>query len=187
MENILTIGITTHGNRVSKEIISFLKGSNVSVIISEDKDIDSEFIPDYVNELSQSGTDTKYVFSKKSGIANNRQNILDNVKTKYFYTIDNDDVLKGNLTELTNFLSNNDYDIISIKCYEDGHYMHIPKDFFYMCTWMQIFKTDWFKGLGGYIQSWNFIHEECATNLNMKVNNGRKNYSKKIFQLLPII
>lgn len=180
MKNVLTIGITTLGNFVSSDIIEFLKGKPVKVIISECRDDKSDNLPSYVIDLRNSGVDTQYLYFGKMGIANNRQNILDHVKTEYFYTIDNDDSLEGDLEEVTKFLNENKVDALYIRCYEDGKYMRIPHSFIYMCTWMQIFRTDWFRSLGGYVQSWNFIHEECATNLNLITNLGKKTYVRKI-------
>lgn len=180
MKNILTIGITTHGSHISKDIIDFLKGQPVTVIISEDKDINQNKLPDFVFELKESGTKTEYYFSERQGIANNRQNILNHVQTKYFYTIDNDDKMTGNLSELNSFLSATDFDLLYVKCYEDGKYMRVPTGFLYMCTWMQIYKTEWFRKLGGYIQSWNFIHEESVTNANMFANLGENKFKRTI-------
>lgn len=97
MNTCLTIGITTFGNKISFDVINFLKGQPINVIISENKEDLSLSPPEYVNELLKSKVNTKYIFCDKPGIGNNRQNILDNVETKYFYTIDNDDNLEGDL------------------------------------------------------------------------------------------
>lgn len=184
-KNLLTIGITTHGNKVDLGLVKSLVGQPVNIIISEDLEDLSNNLPDYCKELSESGMNFLYVFSDLQGIANNRDNLLKFVNTKYFYIIDNDDKLLCNYQELNKFLEETDYDAIYIKCYEDGKFMGISRKFIYMTTWMQIFNTEWFRKLGGYVQSWNFIHEECATNLNMISNLGknkyrRKNISKKI-------
>lgn len=182
MQELLTIGITTHGNKIAKNIIDLLKSSPVRVIISEDleykSDLDSK--PIFIQELKDSGVQVKYIKSLKQGIANNRQNILDNVETKFLYTIDNDDAFECDFVALNDYLSKSDCDAIYIRCYEDGRYMHIPSSFIYMCTWMQIFRTEWFKALGGYVQSWNFIHEESATNLNLRTNLHGGKYKKAI-------
>ncbi|BDC94574.1 glycosyltransferase [Treponema bryantii] len=179
-KSILTIGITTFGNKIAQNVIDFLKGQPIDVIISENKEDLTSNKPSFFYELQESGVNTKYIYCEERGIANNRQKILDNVCTKYFYTIDNDDSLTGNIPELVTFLSNNDYDALYIRCYEDGKYMHIPHSFIYMCTWMQIFKTEWIRELGGYVQSWNFIHEESATNINWRTNLGDRPYKRII-------
>lgn len=178
MEKILTIGITTFGNNIAPNIIDFLKGQPIKVIISENKDNLSNSLPGFVKELQDSGVDTKYLYCANRGIANNRQNILENITTKYYYIIDNDDNLTGNIPELVKYLSENEYDALYIHCYEDGNYMNIPHRFIYMCTWMQIYRTEWIRNLGGYIQSWNFIHEESATNINWRTNQGNIAYRR---------
>ena len=180
MNTCLTIGITTFGNKISFDVINFLKGQPINVIISENKEDLSLSPPEYVNELLKSKVNTKYIFCDKPGIGNNRQNILENVETKYFYTIDNDDNLEGDLKEVIKFLNNEEYDAFYIRCYEDGKYMNIPHNFIYMCTWMQIYRTAWIRELGGYLQSWNFIHEESVTNINWRVNLNRKKYRRII-------
>jgi|GEM_PF-4900211 hypothetical protein len=180
MKKSLTIGITTFGNKISSDVIEFLKGQPINVIISENKEDLSSKQPEYVKELIQSGVNTKYIFCDKPGIGNNRQCILDHVETKYFYTIDNDDNLEGNLEKVVEFLNAEEYDAVYIRCYEDGKYMNIPHNFIYMCTWMQIYRTAWIRELGGYIQSWNFIHEESATNLNWRANLNNKKYRRVI-------
>lgn len=180
MNTCLTIGITTIGNKISFDVINFLKGQSINVIISENKEDLSLSPPEYVNELLKSKVNTKYIFCNKPGIGNNRQNILDNVETKYFYTIDNDDNLEGDLKEVIKFLNNEEYDAFYIRCYEDGKYMNIPHNFIYMCTWMQIYRTAWIRELGGYLQSWNFIHEESVTNINWRVNLNKKKYRRII-------
>ncbi len=180
MNTCLTIGITTFGNKISFDVINFLKGQPINVIISENKEDLSLSPPEYVNELLKSKVNTKYIFCDKTGIGNNRQNILDNVETKYFYTIDNDDNLEGDLKEVIKFLNNEEYDAFYIRCYEDGKYMNIPHNFIYMCTWMQIYRTAWIRELGGYLQSWNFIHEESVTNINWRVNLNKKKYRRII-------
>lgn len=180
MNTCLTIGITTFGNKISFDVINFLKGQPINVIISENKEDLSLSPPEYVNELLKSKVNTKYIFCNKPGIGNNRQNILDNVETKYFYTIDNDDNLEGDLKEVIKFLNNEEYDAFYIRCYEDGKYMNIPHNFIYMCTWMQIYRTAWIRELGGYLQSWNFIHEESVTNINWRVNLNKKKYRRII-------
>lgn len=180
MNTCLTIGITTFGNKISFDVINFLKGQPINVIISENKEDLSLSPPEYVNELSKSKVNTKYIFCDKPGIGNNRQNILDNVETKYFYTIDNDDNLEGDLKEVIKFLNREEYDAFYIRCYEDGKYMNIPHNFIYMCTWMQIYRTAWIRELGGYLQSWNFIHEESVTNINWRVNLNKKKYRRII-------
>lgn len=180
MNTCLTIGITTFGNKISFDVINFLKGQPINVIISENKEDLSLSPPEYVNELLKSKVNTKYIFCDKPGIGNNRQNILENVETKYFYTIDNDDKLEGDLKEVIKFLNNEEYDAFYIRCYEDGKYMNIPHNFIYMCTWMQIYRTAWIRELGGYLQSWNFIHEESVTNINWRVNLNKKKYRRII-------
>lgn len=180
MKTCLTIGITTFGNKISFDVINFLKGQPINVIISENKEDLSLSPPEYVNELLKSKVNTKYIFCDKPGIGNNRQNILENVETKYFYTIDNDDNLEGDLKEVIKFLNNEEYDAFYIRCYEDGKYMNIPHNFIYMCTWMQIYRTAWIRELGGYLQSWNFIHEESVTNINWRVNLNKKKYRRII-------
>lgn len=180
MNTCLTIGITTFGNKISFDVINFLKGQPINVIISENKEDLSLSPPEYVSELLKSKVNTKYIFCDKPGIGNNRQNILDNVETKYFYTIDNDDNLEGDLKEVIKFLNNEEYDAFYIRCYEDGKYMNIPHNFIYMCTWMQIYRTAWIRELGGYLQSWNFIHEESVTNINWRVNLNKKKYRRII-------
>lgn len=180
MNTCLTIGITTFGNKISFDVINFLKGQPINVIISENKEDLSLSPPEYVNELLKSKVNTKYIFCDKPGIGNNRQNILDNVETKYFYTIDNDDNLEGDLKEVIKFLNREEYDAFYIRCYEDGKYMNIPHNFIYMCTWMQIYRTAWIRELGGYLQSWNFIHEESVTNINWRVNLNKKKYRRII-------
>ena len=180
MNTCLTIGITTFGNKISFDVINFLKGQPINVIISENKEDLSLSPPEYVNELLKSKVNTKYIFCDKTGIGNNRQNILDNVETKYFYTIDNDDNLEGDLKEVIKFLNREEYDAFYIRCYEDGKYMNIPHNFIYMCTWMQIYRTAWIRELGGYLQSWNFIHEESVTNINWRVNLNKKKYRRII-------
>lgn len=180
MDEILTVGITTYGNKVANNVINFLKGQKIKVIISENKEDCSNNLPSYIEELKRSGVDTKYFFCAKQGIAYNRQNILDNVNTKYFYTIDNDDGLTGNFTKVNEFLSKAEYDAVFIRCYEDGKYMRIPSSFIYMCTWMQIYRTEWIRSLGGYVQSWNFIHEESATNINWRTNLKNRKYRRII-------
>ena len=147
MKTCLTIGITTFGNKISFDVINFLKGQPINVIISENKEDLSLSPPEYVNELLKSKVNTKYIFCDKPGIGNNRQNILENVETKYFYTIDNDDNLEGDLKEVIKFLNNEEYDAFYIRCYEDGKYMNIPHNFIYMCTWMQIYRTAWIREL----------------------------------------
>lgn len=179
MNEILTIGITTHGNKIAANIIDRLLGSPVKVIISEDLDYRQEE-PQFVINLRTSGIDVSYIKSNQSGIANNRQNILNNVSTKYLYSIDNDDDFDCDYVALNKFLHENDYDVMYVRCYEDGKYMHIPRNFIYMCTWMQIFNVEWLKKYGGYVQSWNFIHEESATNLNLRANLGNIKYKKII-------
>lgn len=180
MEKILTIGITTFGNKIAQNVVDFLKGQPIKVIISENKDDFSNSQPAFVKELQDSGVDTRYLYCENKGIANNRQNILDNITTKYYYIIDNDDSLTGNLPELVKYLSENEYDAFYIRCYEDGNYMHIPHNFIYMCTWMQIYRTEWIRKLGGYVQSWNFIHEESVTNINWRANQGKTPFRRVI-------
>ena len=180
MNTCLTIGITTFGNKISFDVINFLKGQPINVIISENKEDLSLSPPEYVNELLKSKVNTKYIFCDKPGIGNNRQNILENVETKYFYTIDNDDNLEGDLKEVIKFLNNEEYDAFYIRCYEDGKYMNIPHNFIYMCTWMQIYRTAWIRELGGYLQSWNFIHKESVTNINWRVKLKKKKYRRII-------
>ena len=180
MNNILSVGITTHGNRISDRLIETLCGQPVNIIISEDLDDLSVCMPEYFSVLSHSGVHVEYVFSPKCGIANNRQNILNHVRTKFLYIIDNDDFLEADFVGLNAYLSNTTDDVLYIKCYEDGKYMHIPRGFIYMCTWMQIFNTEWLKRYGGYVQSWNFIHEECATNLNLRANRNGGEYRRSV-------
>lgn len=180
MKELLTIGITAHGNKVADRVIDFIAGQPVKVIISEDLEDRSSNPPDWFKRLTASGVDAKYIFSTKQGIANNRQNILDHVETKFLYTIDNDDAMEGDWAKVNEYLASTKADAIYIRCYEDGRYMHIPANFIYMCTWMQIFRTQWLRDLGGYVQSWNFIHEESATNLNLRANLQGRPFAKEI-------
>ena len=182
MKNMLTIGITTHGNKISNKIIKYLCNKPIDVIISEDKENLSASLPTYIETIKLTGVNVRYVFSKLQGIANNRQNILDNVQTKYVYIIDNDDDFKCDFKKLNLFLKFTNFDVLYVHCYEDGRFMGIgnSKEFIYMCTWMQIFKASWLRKFGGYIQSWNFIHEEFATNINLITNLNNRSYKKTI-------
>lgn len=182
MDTLLTIGITTHGNKISEKIIQFLLNKPIQIIVSEDLEDKSSNLPDYITRLYSFNKNVKYIFSHKQGIANNRQNILDVVTTKYLYTIDHDDLLEANFWMLNEFLDNSNYDVLYVKCYEDGEYIRIPHNFIYMCTWMQIFNVDWLRKYGGYVQSWNFIHEECATNLNLIANLRGSTYKRCILK-----
>lgn len=182
MKKMLTVGITTHGNKVSDRIVDCLCNKPIDVIVSEDKENLSNNQPVFINKIQSSGVDAKYIFSELQGIANNRQNILDNVHTKYVYIIDNDDELNCNFEKLNFFLRLTNFDVLYVHCYEDGKFMGIgnSKEFIYMCTWMQIFKTSWLRKHGGYVQSWNFIHEEFATNINLLTNSNNRFYKKVI-------
>ena len=62
MNTCLTIGITTFGNKISFDVINFLKGQPINVINAENKEDLSLSPPEYVNELLKSKVNTKYIF-----------------------------------------------------------------------------------------------------------------------------
>ena len=183
LKDILTIGVTLHGNQIfSQSVIDAFKNKNIQFIVSNDK-------PDNTFETIK----TKYASSNilfvesRPGIENNRQNILDYTKTKYVYIIDYDDEFTINQNELLDFLKSNNSDIVTVDCYEDekstADYIYYNSTTLFVVTWAQIFKTTFMKAAGGYLQTWNSYHEEFGTNANMLANIYKNEIHYKISHL----
>ena len=170
-EDLLTIGITVHQEQdLSKSIIEMLSScKKIQFIISNDAG------RDYNNNLKEALKDRENIriVYAKPGIENNRQNILNNTSSKYVYIIDYDDEIFINEKLLLDELYDCDDDIIMVNPCENGSepdYIYHSDTQLFVTTWAQIFSTNFIRQVGGYIQTWNFYHEEFGTNANMLAN-----------------
>lgn len=185
-EPLLTIGITMHGNQELSESIEreIRLRDKISWIIS--------------NDLSQTSLDSlKVKFSdlsnisyylSKPGIENNRQNILNHTETKYLYVIDYDDDLYIDQDKVLSILEKTDADILPVNPLENGldtsDYIYYDEATIFVTTWAQVFKTNFLRRVGGYIQTWNFYHEEFGTNANILANIYKEHIKYVISEVL---
>ena len=129
-------------------------------------------ITEELKELFKDSSNIEFIYSKP-GIENNRQNILSHTFSKYIYIIDYDDEIKLDEDKLLPLLEKYNDEIIMINPYEDDvqpDYIYHSDTQLFIVTWAQIFSTNFMRQVGGYIQTWNFYHEEFGTNANMLAN-----------------
>ena len=122
--------------------------------------------------LLKDNPNVQFIYAQP-GIENNRQNILSHTFSKYLYIVDYDDEIKIDESKLLTFLEKCNDEIIMINPYEDGSqpdYIYHSDTQFFVVTWAQIFSTNFIRQVGGYIQTWNFYHEEFGTNANILAN-----------------
>lgn len=185
-DSILTVGITMHGNQnLSPEIKKAIRECDkISWIISNDK---SKTALETTKLQLGNVQNVSFVLAKP-GIENNRQNILNNTETKYLYVIDYDDQLEINQDKLLAILKRSNADILPVSPLEDGKetsdYIYYDEATIFVTTWAQIFKTEFLRKVGGYIQTWNFYHEEFGTNANMLANIYKDNIKYTISESL---
>lgn len=168
---LLTIGITCHKEQVlSPSLIQLLSSSKkIKFLISNDAGTNFN---KSLKELFKDSSNIEFIYSKP-GIENNRQNILSHTFSKYIYIIDYDDEIKLDEDKLLPLLEKYNDEIIMINPYEDDvqpDYIYYSDTQLFIVTWAQIFSTNFMRQVGGYIQTWNFYHEEFGTNANMLAN-----------------
>lgn len=168
---LLTIGITCHKEQVlSPSLIQLLSSSKkIKFLISNDAGTNFN---KSLKELFKDSSNIEFIYSKP-GIENNRQNILSHTFSKYIYIIDYDDEIKLDEDKLLSLLEKYNDEIIMINPYEDDvqpDYIYYSDTQLFIVTWAQIFSTNFMRQVGGYIQTWNFYHEEFGTNANMLAN-----------------
>ena len=168
---MLTIGITCHKEQVlSPSLIQLLSSSKkIKFLISNDAGTNFN---KSLKELFKDSPNIEFIYSKP-GIENNRQNILSHTFSKYIYIIDYDDEIKLDEDKLLPLLEKYNDEIIMINPYEDDvqpDYIYHSDTQLFIVTWAQIFSTNFMRQVGGYIQTWNFYHEEFGTNANMLAN-----------------
>ena len=168
---LLTIGITCHKEQVlSPSLIQLLSSSKkIKFLISNDAGTNFN---KSLKELFKDSPNIEFIYSKP-GIENNRQNILSHTFSKYIYIIDYDDEIKLDEDKLLPLLEKYNDEIIMINPYEDDvqpDYIYHSDTQLFIVTWAQIFSTNFMRQVGGYIQTWNFYHEEFGTNANMLAN-----------------
>lgn len=170
-DDLLTIGITVHKEQnVSKSLLDILlKSKRIKFLISNDGG--KNFNKDLKSLLSDK-RNIEFIYAEP-GIENNRQNILNHTNSKYIYIIDYDDELKLDESKLLDILDHTKDEIIMVNPYENGSipdYIYHSDTQLFVTTWAQIFSTDFIRQVGGYIQTWNFYHEEFGTNANILAN-----------------
>lgn len=170
-DDLLTIGITIHKEQqLSDSLINaLLESKRIKFLISNDggKNFNKE-----LKTLFGDKRNVEFIYAEP-GIENNRQNILNHTNSKYIYIIDYDDELKLNESKLLDILDHTKDEVIMINPYENGSipdYIYHSDTQFFVTTWAQIFSTDFIRQVGGYIQTWNFYHEEFGTNANILAN-----------------
>lgn len=170
-DDLLTIGITVHKEQqLSNSLIKTLfESKRIKFLISNDGG--KNFNKDLKSLLSDK-KNVEFIYAEP-GIENNRQNILSRTNSKYVYIIDYDDELKLNESKLLDILDHTKDEVIMVNPYENGSipdYIYHSDTQFFVTTWAQIFSTDFIRQVGGYIQTWNFYHEEFGTNANILAN-----------------
>lgn len=170
-DDLLTIGITVHKEqRLSDSLIEvLLESKRIKFLISNDGG--KNFNKDLKSLLGDK-KNVEFIYAEP-GIENNRQNILSHTNSKYVYIIDYDDELKLNESKLLDILDHTKDEVIMVNPYENGSipdYIYHSDTQFFVTTWAQIFSTDFIRQVGGYIQTWNFYHEEFGTNANILAN-----------------
>lgn len=170
-DDLLTIGITVHKEQqLSDSLVKvLLESKRIKFLISNDGG--KNFNKDLKSLLSNK-KNVEFIYAEP-GIENNRQNILSHTNSKYVYIIDYDDELKLNESKLLDILDHTKDEVIMVNPYENGSipdYIYHSDTQFFVTTWAQIFSTDFIRQVGGYIQTWNFYHEEFGTNANILAN-----------------
>lgn len=170
-DDLLTIGITVHKEQnLSDSLIGvLLKSKRIKFLISNDGG--KNFNKDLKSLLSDK-RNIEFIYAEP-GIENNRQNILNHTNSKYIYIIDYDDELKLDESKLLDILDHTKDEIIMVSPYENDSipdYIYHSDTQLFVTTWAQIFSTDFIRQVGGYIQTWNFYHEEFGTNANILAN-----------------
>lgn len=170
-DDLLTIGITIHKEQqLSNSLVkTILESKRIKFLISNDGG--KNFNKDLKSLLSNK-KNVEFIYAEP-GIENNRQNILSHTNSKYVYIIDYDDELKLNESKLLDILDHTKDEVIMVNPYENGSipdYIYHSDTQFFVTTWAQIFSTDFIRQVGGYIQTWNFYHEEFGTNANILAN-----------------
>jgi hypothetical protein len=170
-DDLLTIGITIHKEQqLSNSLVkTLLESKRIKFLISNDGG--KNFNKDLKSLLSNK-KNVEFIYAEP-GIENNRQNILSHTNSKYVYIIDYDDELKLNESKLLDILDHTKDEVIMVNPYENGSipdYIYHSDTQFFVTTWAQIFSTDFIRQVGGYIQTWNFYHEEFGTNANILAN-----------------
>ena len=183
-DSVLTIGITCHGEQILSDSILklIIKSTKIQFLISNDKGQNFNLS---LKEIFKDAPNVKFIYSKP-GIENNRQNILNNTYSKYLYVIDYDDEIKINEEKLINLLEKLSEDIVYIHPYEnevETEYTYHSDSQIFVTTWAQIFSTNFIKSVGGYIQTWNFYHEEFGTNANILANIYFRNIDFSIYDI----
>lgn len=170
-DDLLTIGITVHKEQqLSDSLVKvLLESKRIKFLISNDggKNFNKE-----LKSLLSDKKNVEFIYAEP-GIENNRQNILSRTNSKYVYIIDYDDELKLNESKLLDILDHTKDEVIMVNPYENGSipdYIYHSDTQFFVTTWAQIFSTDFIRQVGGYIQTWNFYHEEFGTNANILAN-----------------
>ena len=170
-DDLLTIGITVHKEQqLSDSLVKvLLESKRIKFLISNDggKNFNKE-----LKSLLSDKKNVEFIYTEP-GIENNRQNILSHTNSKYVYIIDYDDELKLNESKLLDILDHTKDEVIMVNPYENGSipdYIYHSDTQFFVTTWAQIFSTDFIRQVGGYIQTWNFYHEEFGTNANILAN-----------------
>lgn len=170
-DDLLTIGITVHKEQqLSDSLVNtLLESKRIKFLISNDggKNFNKE-----LKMLLGDKRNIEFIYAEP-GIENNRQNILNHTNSKYIYIIDYDDELKLNESKLLDILDHTKDEVIMVNPYENGSipdYIYHSDTQFFVTTWAQIFSTDFIRQVGGYIQTWNFYHEEFGTNANILAN-----------------
>ena len=170
-DDLLTIGITVHKEQqLSDSLVKvLLESKRIKFLISNDggKNFNKE-----LKSLLSDKKNVEFIYAEP-GIENNRQNILSRTNSKYVYIIDYDDELRLNESKLLDILDHTKDEVIMVNPYENGSipdYIYHSDTQFFVTTWAQIFSTDFIRQVGGYIQTWNFYHEEFGTNANILAN-----------------
>lgn len=170
-EGLFTIGITCHKEQtLSPSLINLITSSNnIKFLISNDA---GKNYNKGLKTLLKDNPNVQFIYAQP-GIENNRQNILSHTFSKYLYIVDYDDEIKIDESKLLTFLEKCNDEIIMVNPYEDGSqpdYIYHSDTQFFVVTWAQIFSTNFIRQVGGYIQTWNFYHEEFGTNANILAN-----------------
>lgn len=178
---LFTIGITCHEEQtLSPSLIKLIRSSNnIKFLISNDA---GKNYNKHLKNLFRDKSNVEFIYSIP-GIENNRQNILSHTISKYLYVIDYDDEILINEDKLLSFLEKCNDEVIMVNPYEDGlqpDYIYHSDTQFFVVTWAQIFSTNFMRQVGGYIQTWNFYHEEFGTNANILANIYSRNISYNV-------
>ena len=153
----------------NRDFIYYVEFKRIKFLISNDGG--KNFNKDLKSLLSDK-KNIEFIYAEP-GIENNRQNILNHTNSKYIYIIDYDDELKLDESKLLDILDHTKDEIIMVNPYENESipdYIYHSDTQLFVTTWAQIFSTDFIRQVGGYIQTWNFYHEEFGTNANILAN-----------------